>query len=134
MREREIEAIKALGVDIRTGITVGRDVTFAYLKERGYQAFFLAIGAQQNNKLNIPGEELEGVVDCMSLLLTLNLRVDTFVGSNVAIIGDGNSAIDSARAAIRRNQGSVKVLSWTTPEEVTAGEEELGDVSEEIIS
>jgi NAD-dependent dihydropyrimidine dehydrogenase PreA subunit len=63
VREKEIEAIKAMGVDIRTGITVGRDVTFAYLKERGYRAFFLAIGAHQNNQLNIPGEEIEGVVD-----------------------------------------------------------------------
>ncbi len=125
VREREIEAIKNLGVDIRTGITVGRDVTMAYLRERGYQAFFLAIGTQQNNRLNIPGEGLEGVVDCVSLLLTLNLMVDTFVGSNIVIIGDGNTAIDSARAAIRKNKGAVRVLSWTILEEITAGEEEL---------
>jgi len=125
VREREIEAIKAIGVDIRTGIAVGRDVNFAYLKERGYRAFFLAIGAHQNNRLNIPGEEIEGVVDCISLLLTLNLMRDTFVGQNIVVIGDGNSAIDSARAAIRRNQGTVKILSWTIPEEITAGEEEV---------
>lgn len=131
IRGREIEAIRNFGVDIRTGITVGRDVTFAYLKERGYQAFFLSIGTQQNNKLNIPGEELNGVVDCMSLLLTLNLMVDTFVGSNIVVIGDGKSAIDSARAAIRRNKGNVKVLIWTVPEEVTAGEEELGEALQE---
>lgn len=131
VREREIEAIKALGVDIRTGITVGRDVTFAYLKERGYKSFFLAIGAQQNNKLKIPGEGLEGVVDCMSLLLTLNLMVDSFVGANIVIIGDGNSAVDSARAAIRRNKGNVKILSWTIPEEVTANEEEVKEALQE---
>ncbi|MFC1933686.1 FAD-dependent oxidoreductase [Chloroflexota bacterium] len=134
VREREIEAIKALGVDIRTGITVGRDVTFAYLRERGYQAFFLAIGAQQNNRLNIPGEGLDGVVDCMSLLLTLNLMVDTFVGTNIVIIGDGKSAIDSARAAIRTNKGSVKMISWTVPDEVTAGEEELEEALQEGVS
>ncbi len=134
IREKEIKAIQALGVDVRTGITVGRDVTFAYLKERGYQAFFLAIGTQQNNKLNIPGEGLDGVVDCMSLLLTLNLMVDTFVGANIVIIGDGNSAIDSARSAIRKNKGSVKVLSWTVPEEITAGEEELTEALQEGVS
>jgi NADPH-dependent glutamate synthase beta subunit-like oxidoreductase/NAD-dependent dihydropyrimidine dehydrogenase PreA subunit len=125
IREKDITAIKRLGIDIRTGITVGRDVDFAYLRERGFHAFFLAIGAQRNNRLDIPGEELEGVVDCMSLLLTLNLMVDTFVGSNILIIGDGNSAVDSARTAIRRNKGSVKILSWTVPEELTAGEEEV---------
>jgi len=129
-----MEAIKNLGIDIRAGITVGRDVTFAYLKERGYRAFFLAIGAQRNNKLNIPGEELEGVVDCMSLLLTLNLKVDTFLGLNVVVIGDGNSAIDSARAANRKNEGSVKVLSWTIPEEITAAEEEVEEALQERVS
>ncbi|MFC1916521.1 FAD-dependent oxidoreductase [Chloroflexota bacterium] len=134
VREREIKAIQNLGVDIRTGITVGRDVTIAYLKERGYRAFFLAIGTQQNNKLNLPGEELDGVVDCMSLLLTLNLMVDTFVGSNIVIIGDGNSAIDSARATIRKNKGTVKLLSWTTPEEITAGEEELKEALQEGVT
>jgi NADPH-dependent glutamate synthase beta subunit-like oxidoreductase len=134
VREGEMEAIKNLGIDIRAGITVGRDVTFAYLKERGYRAFFLAIGAQRNNKLNIPGEELEGVVDCMSLLLTLNLKVDTFLGLNVVVIGDGNSAIDSARAANRKNEGSVKVLSWTIPEEITAAEEEVEEALQERVS
>jgi NADPH-dependent glutamate synthase beta subunit-like oxidoreductase/formate hydrogenlyase subunit 6/NADH:ubiquinone oxidoreductase subunit I len=134
VREKEIEAIKAMGVDIRTGITVGRDVTFAYLKERGYRAFFLAIGAHQNNQLNIPGEEIEGVVDCISLLLTLNLMRDTFVGQNIVVIGDGNSAIDSARAAIRRNQGTVKILSWTIPDEITAGEEEVQEALQEGVS
>lgn len=134
VREREIEAIKAMGVDIRTGITVGRDVTFAYLKERGYRAFFLAIGAHQNNRLNIPGEEIKGVVDCISLLLTLNLMRDTFVGQNIVVIGDGNSAIDSARAAIRRNRGTVKILSWTIPGEITAGEEEVQEALQEAVS
>jgi NADPH-dependent glutamate synthase beta subunit-like oxidoreductase/NAD-dependent dihydropyrimidine dehydrogenase PreA subunit len=135
VREREIAAIiKDLGIDIRTGITVGRDVTFAYLKERGYRAFFLSIGAERNSKLSIPGEGLEGVVDCMSLLLTLNLKVDTFVGSNVVMIGDGNSAIDSARAVIRRSKGTVRVLSWTIPEEVTAAEEEVEEALQERVS
>ncbi|MFC1861103.1 FAD-dependent oxidoreductase, partial [Chloroflexota bacterium] len=134
VREREIAAIRNLGVDIRTGITVGRDVTFSYLKERGYRAFFLSIGTQQNNKLNIPGEGLDGVVDCMSLLITLNLMVETFMGSNIVIIGDGNTAIDSARAAIRRNRGTVKVLSWTVPEEITANEEELKEALQEGVT
>ena len=56
---------------------------------------------------------------------TLNLMVDTFVGSKIVIIGDGNTAVDSARAAIRRNKGTVKILSWTIPEELTAAKEEV---------
>lgn len=134
VRERELEAIRRMDIDIRTGITVGRDVTFAYLKERGYRAFFLSIGAQLNSKLGIPGEDLSGVVDCTSLLLALNLRVDTFLGQNVVVIGDGNSAVDSARAAIRRNEGTVTVLSWTIPEEITAGTDEVEEALQEGVS
>jgi len=125
VREREIESIRRLGIDIRTGITVGRDVTFAYLKERGYRAFFLAIGAQQNNKLNIVGEELEGVVDCMPLLLALNLKVDTFVGQNVVVIGGGNAAIDAARAAYRSGAGEVTIFYRRNRVEMSAIPEEV---------
>ncbi len=70
----------------------------------------------------------------MSLLLTLNLKVDTFVGSNIVIIGDGNSAIDSARAAIRRNRGNVRILSWTIPEEITAVGDEVEEALQERVS
>ena len=131
VREREIEAIRKLGIDIRTGITVGRDVTFAYLKERGYRAFFLAIGAQQNNKLNIAGEELEGVVDCIPLLLALNLKVDTFVGQNVVVIGGGNAAIDAARAAYRSGASKVTVFYRRTRAEMSAIPEEVDEAINE---
>lgn len=134
IREREIAAIRNLGVDIRTGITVGRDVNYHYLKERGFKAFFLAIGTQRNNWLKIPGEELDGVVDCMSLLLTLNLMVDSFVGQHIVIIGDGNTAIDSARTAIRRNHGQVTILSWTVPDEITAANEEVEEALQEGVT
>ena len=92
-------------------MTVGRDVTYADLVDRGYKAFFLAIGAQQNNKLNIPGEDLEGVSDCMSLLFALNLKVGANVGSNVVVIGGGNSAVDSARAPNDKAKGMSGYIS-----------------------
>lgn len=125
IREREIESLKELGIDIRTGITVGRDVTFSYLKERGYRAFFLSIGAQLNNKIDIPGEELDGVVDCMSLLLTLNLKVVTFAGQNVVVIGGGNAAIDAARSALRSGARGLTVLYRRTQAEMPANIEEV---------
>jgi NADPH-dependent glutamate synthase beta subunit-like oxidoreductase/NAD-dependent dihydropyrimidine dehydrogenase PreA subunit len=134
VREREIEAITKLGVNIRTGIAVGRDVTFVYLKERGYKAFFIAIGTQQNNELNIPGEELDGVVDCMSLLLTLNLKVDTFVGSNIVIVGGGNAAIDSARVALRSGARKVTIAYRRTRAEMPAAPEEVTEATHEGIN
>ena len=135
VREREIEAIRKLGIDIRTGITVGRDVSIDYLRGRGYRAFFLAIGAQQNNKLNIAGEELEGVVDCMPLLLALNLKVDTFtghfVGHKVMVIGGGNAAVDAARAAYRFGADEVTIFYRRTRAEMTANPEEVAEAISE---
>ncbi|MBM3156150.1 MAG: 4Fe-4S dicluster domain-containing protein [Chloroflexi bacterium] len=134
VREREVEAIKALGVDMKTGITVGRDVTLADLRERGFKAFFLAIGAQKNNKLNIPGEDLEGVVDGISLLFALNQKVGVSVGSNIVVIGGGNSAVDSARTAKRSGKGSVRILYRRTAGEMTAVKEDIEEAIKEGIT
>jgi NADPH-dependent glutamate synthase beta subunit-like oxidoreductase/Pyruvate/2-oxoacid:ferredoxin oxidoreductase delta subunit len=134
VREREIEAIIKQGVNIRTGITVGRDITLTYLKERGYNTFFLAIGTQQNNRLNIKGEDLDGVVDCLSLLLTLNLKVDTFVGSNIVIVGGGNAAIDCARVALRSGAQKVTIAYRRSGDEMPADPEEVIEALNEGIN
>ena len=131
VREREVEAVKAMGVDIKTGIIVGRDITLSDLREQGYRAFYLAIGAGLNNKLNIPGEDLEGVVDVISMLFALNLKVGTTVGSNVVVIGGGNSAVDSARAVKRRSKGTVRILYRRTAQEMTAIKEHVEEAIEE---
>ncbi len=131
VREREVEAIRAMGVDIKTGVIVGRDITLSDLREQGYRAFYLAIGAGLNNKLNIPGEDLEGVVDVILMLFALNLKVGTTVGSNVVVIGGGNSAVDSARAVKRRSKGTVRVLYRRTAEEMTAIKEHVEEAIEE---
>jgi len=131
VREREVEAIRAMGVDIKTGVIVGRDITLSDLREQGYKAFYLAIGAGLNNKLNIPGEDLEGVVDVISMLFALNLKVGTTVGSNVVVIGGGNSAVDSARAVKRRSEGNVRILYRRTSDEMTAIKEHVEEAIEE---
>ena len=134
VRQREVEAIEALGVDIKTGITIGRDVTFSDLRERGYRAFFLAIGSQLNNMMNIPGEDLDGVVDSMSLLFALNLKVGASVGSNMVVIGGGNSAVDSARTAKRKRNRTVRILYRRSADEMTAVKEEVAEAIKEGIS
>jgi NADPH-dependent glutamate synthase beta subunit-like oxidoreductase/coenzyme F420-reducing hydrogenase delta subunit/NAD-dependent dihydropyrimidine dehydrogenase PreA subunit len=131
VREREVEAIRALGVDIKTGVTVGSDITYSELLENGYKAFFLAIGAQQNNRLNIPGEELEDVFDSISLLFSLNLKVGATLGPNVVVIGGGNSAVDSARSAKRASKGNVRILCIT--EAMTAVKDETDEAVKEGI-
>ncbi len=131
IREKEVEAILSLGIDVRTGVTVGKDVTYTDLLDRGYKAFFLAIGAHQNNKLNIPGEDLKGVLDCISLLFSLNVKVGASVGSNIVVIGGGNSAVDSARSARRVSKGDVRILCVT--DKMTAVKEEVDEVQKEGI-
>ena len=134
VREREVKAIQELGVEITTGVTIGRDLTLADLKERGYRAFFLAIGTQENRKLNIPGEELDGVVDSLSLLFALNLKVGTSVGRNMVVIGGGNTAVDSARAARRKSKRKVTILYRRTAEEMTAVKEDIEEALNEGIA
>jgi NADPH-dependent glutamate synthase beta subunit-like oxidoreductase/NAD-dependent dihydropyrimidine dehydrogenase PreA subunit len=134
VREQEVEAIRRLGVDIKTGVTVGRDVTISDLRERDYRAFFIAIGAHLNRSLGIPGEDLEGVVDAVSLLFALNLKVGASVGSNVVVIGGGNSAVDSARTAKRRSKGDVRILYRRTEEEMTAVAEEVVEAVNEGVT
>ncbi len=134
VREREVKAIEDLGVEIRTGVTVGRDVTITDLRERGYRAFFVAIGAQENRSLNIPGENLDGVVDSTSLLFELNLRVGATVGRNMVVIGGGNAAVDCARAARRRSRRNVTILYRRTIEEMPAVKEDVDEALHEGIS
>jgi len=134
VREREVEAIRELGVDIKTGITVGRDVTLSDLKAREYKAFFIAIGGQRNNRLNIPGEDLDGVVDGISLLFALNQKVGISVGSNIVVIGGGNSAVDSARTAKRGGKGTVLIIYRRTADEMTAVKEDIEEALKEGVT
>ncbi len=129
IREKEVERIRAMGVDFKTGVSVGRDVTYSDLLERGYQAFFLAIGAQQNNRLNVPGEHLKGVLDAISLLFALNIHVEDTVGSDVIVVGGGNSAVDSARSARRISKGQVRILCLT--DQMTAVKEDVDEALRE---
>ncbi len=100
--QEEIDYIKALGVDIKLNAPIGRDgdPTLGDLR-KDYDAVFLAVGAHQSRKLNIPGEELEGVIHSTDFLHELNLGKEAKVGKQVAVIGGGNSAIDAARSALR---------------------------------
>jgi NADPH-dependent glutamate synthase beta subunit-like oxidoreductase/NAD-dependent dihydropyrimidine dehydrogenase PreA subunit len=131
IREREVEAIRSLGVEFKTGVHIGRDVTYNDLLDQDYQAFFIAIGANQNNRLNVPGEYLNGVLDCVSVLFRLNLKVGFSEQSEVVVIGGGNSAVDTARSAKRVSSGEVRILCLT--EKMTAVEEDVEEALKEGI-
>ncbi len=99
--EKEISAIERMGVEIRTGVEVGKDITIDELREQGYKAIFLATGAHRDRPLNVPGSDLEGVLDGMRFLAQHNLGNRPQIGARVLVIGGGDVAVDAARTAVR---------------------------------
>lgn len=98
----EIDVLREMGVEFKTGVEVGRDVTLDELRREGYEAFYLAIGAQGGRKLGVEGEDAEGVVSGIGFLRKVNLGHETKLSGKVVMIGGGNVAIDVARTAVRQ--------------------------------
>ena len=127
----EIAYIKDLGVEVRTCVEFGKDITLETLKADGYKAIFIAIGAQLSQKLRIPGEDLKGVFPAVEFLRDIALGKSFNVGERVAVIGGGNSAIDAARASLRLGAKDVTILYRRSrnempalPDEIEAAEKE----------
>ncbi|SMB98918.1 NADH-quinone oxidoreductase subunit F [Thermanaeromonas toyohensis ToBE] len=130
----EIKNITELGVEIRTNSALGRDFTLEDLRRDGYQAIFLAIGTHRELKLDIPGEELEGVYSGVSFLRELNLGRPVDVKDKVvAVIGGGNVAVDAARSARRLGAREVYILYRRTQEDMPAIREEIHEAEKEGI-
>ena len=127
---REIEMVQKMGVDIKLNTPV--DDVELLLKD-DYQAVFIATGAHQGDKMNIPGEELTGVFDAISFLRELNLGKDTEVGERVAVVGGGNSAIDASRVALRKGAQEVHILYRRERRDMPAIDEEIKAAEEEGI-
>ena len=97
----EINAILSLGVELRTQVRLGRDFSLASLRQQGYAATFLGVGAMRSRDLTVPGIELDGVLRGIDYLLNVNLGYKVEMGRRVLIIGGGNVALDIARVAAR---------------------------------
>ena len=129
----EIDVLKQMGVEIRTGVEVGVDVTIPQLKEQGYDGFFLAIGAQGGRKLNIEGEDHVDVMAGVDFLKKVNLGEDIQTPGKVIVIGGGNVAIDVARTAVRSGANEVFMYCLESLEEMPAQKEEIAEAQEEKI-
>lgn len=128
---REVRMIEQMGVEIITGKALGRDFTLSGLRAQGYDAVFIGVGAPQGARLNIPGENAQGVEDALSFLRTYNIRGSVPVGRRVVIVGGGNSAIDAARTAIRLGAETVIVVYRRNREAMPAYEEEITEAEAE---
>ncbi len=133
----EIDNIKKLGVEIKLGEKVD---DYAALLDQGYSAVLLAVGAQRGNKMNIPGEELAGVIDAVDFLRGVNLNQITgkgekpsVAGKDVVVVGGGNSAIDAARVALREGAAKVTIVYRRERKDMPADTEEIKDAEKEGI-
>lgn len=126
--DREISAIEALGVEIRTGVPMGEEMRMEELKD--YQATFIATGAHLSRRLNIPGEKGRGVFSGLDLLKRINLGNKVKMGDRVAVVGGGNTAIDVARSVVRLGKKAT-ILYRRAKEEMPAFEEEVSEALEE---
>jgi NADPH-dependent glutamate synthase beta subunit-like oxidoreductase len=116
----EIEILKEMGVEIKCGVEVGKDVTLAELRKQGYQAFYIAIGAQATRKLNIEGEAAEGVLPGVDFVRDINLGKEIKLSGKVIVIGGGNVAIDVARTAVREGAEKLALYCLESRKEMPA--------------
>ncbi len=121
----EIEAVKDLGIEIKTNTPIGKDLTLDDLFAQGYKAVFIAVGAHKSLELGIPGEHADGVVHGVAFLREMNLGKEMRLGRKVAIIGGGNVAIDAARSALRLGAQKVLILYRRSRVEMPASDEEI---------
>jgi NADPH-dependent glutamate synthase beta subunit-like oxidoreductase len=128
----DIGVIERMGVEIRTGVTFGEDVTFDSLKSEGYSAFFVATGMHKNVPLDIPNTGLEGVLNGIDFLRDIALGNPVSLGEKVLVVGGGNVAMDVAMTAIRQG-ADVSVIYRRTQAEMPAWKREVNEALEEGI-
>jgi heterodisulfide reductase subunit A2 len=131
--EAEVQTIKALGVQFKTGVEIGKDITVEQLRDDGFKAFFLAIGAHECKMLGIEGEDLEGVYAGVDFLREVNLGNRVRLGDRVAVIGGGNVAMDSVRTAIRTGSKTPFIIYRRSIQEMPADPAEIEECREEGI-
>ena len=136
--DREIGMIAGMGVTIKTKKKLGTDFTLPSLKEQGYEAVFLGVGAPQGMSLGMKGEDGKGVVDALRFLKEYNLNAPgapregkAKVGKHVVVIGGGNAAVDAARTALRLGAESSTVVYRRTRAEMPAFVEEVEEAERE---
>ena len=127
----EIDILREMGVEFKTGVEVGKDITLNQLREDGYEAFYIAIGCQGGRKINVPGEDADGVMTGVDFLHITTDDENYKLAGDTVVIGGGNVAIDVSRSAVRCDSANVYQVSLETrdimpalPEEIELAESE----------
>ncbi len=132
--DAEIEVLREMGVEFKCGVEVGKDVTIAELRAQGYQAFYIAIGAQGGRKTGVPGEDAEGVLTGVEFLHTANTTENPhLLSGRTVVVGGGNVAVDVARTALRSGSGEVSMCCLESRDIMPAAADEVEEAEEEGI-
>ena len=131
--EAEIDVLRALGVEFRCGVEVGRDVTIPELREQGYKGFYVAIGLQSGGRLGVPGEDAEGVKAGIELMREVNLEGKKELSGRVVVIGGGNIGADVARTALRCGAEKVSLYCLEDYDSMPMGVEDRTECEEDGI-
>jgi NADH-quinone oxidoreductase subunit F len=128
----EIDAICALGVEIKTNTPIGKDLNIEDLKQQGYKALFIATGAHKSLKLGLPGEDgLKGIIDCVTFLKDVNLGNQKKPGDKIIILGDNHIAVDAARTCRRLGSSKVDIIYRRSREEMPLDDSEIDQALKE---
>ncbi len=132
--QAEIDVLREMGVQFRCGVEVGRDVTIAQLREQGYQGFYVAVGLQSGGRLNIPGDDAQGVTAGIDFMRRVNGGQETKLEGRVVVIGGGNIAADVARTAVRCGAESVDLYCLESYDDMPMGPEDRGECERDGIT
>ena len=130
---KEISILEDFGIEIKLNTPLGENLTIEDLKNNGYEAIFIAVGAHISMKLEIPGEDLKGVYHGVEFLRRVNLGEKVEVGEKVVVVGGGNAAIDAARTVYRLGAKEVTIVYRRSRAEMPANEEEIEEAEKEGI-
>lgn len=126
----EIDVMREMGVEIKTGVEVGKDVTLKELREQGYKAFYIAIGCSAGRRPGVPGDDTEGTTTAIDYLREANTGKTSYTG-RVVVVGGGNVAIDAARVSARSGAGEVHMLCLESEAEMPAADDEVREANED---
>lgn len=131
--EAEIDIMREMGVEIKTGIEVGKDITLNELRAQGYKAFYIAIGCSAGRRPGVSGDEAEGTTTAIEYLHEANTGNTSFTGK-VVVVGGGNVAVDASRVSARSGAAEVTMFSLETEKEMPASAEEIREALEDGVA
>ncbi len=129
--DAEIDIIREMGVEIKCGIEIGKDKTLDDLRNEGYKAFYMAIGAQGGRKAGVEGEDADGVITAVEFLHEAAEKEAYDIGKNVVVVGGGNVAIDAARVSVHCGAENVSMFCLESREEMPASDDEVEEALED---